>query len=549
MCGLGLVVSVSYRKTVVRVCVVSFHVTFMHEVHWSDKRAQITRTPAASCYTCCTHSPVPLQSDAPQSVAALAYPANARPRPPRCPPPPTAPPRSSRRRRGHIRLVAASTETCAPGKLPAAGRDGKSMDLFEHPQERLRLRSHERARKRRRELSCEREGMSLHSRGWRVFAEQRKLTAERVLAAVPAIEARERRHDWLPPPHAPGRVVAIACGCPVTCCMDVLRGGERIVTTDFSGTLRVMAVEDGALLWEVSAHTECVNGSDSTELTVLSDRVVATGASDGFLRVWNADTGEKLCQIKVDRVVFTLAAISTRQFIAGFEGGDIIVYEYKLGTGLAEAFRLVDANPRSGFDQSTDCRNWDDNINVISFALCGERLASLSANGNVTIWDLKARSRLALIHGRGAGWVRCLDMNESLIVVGYYDAPHVRVYSAADNYSCIGATGAFDWVHNNLVSSVRILGSGHVMSASVDQTIAISSLQSNKVVARMKLDFDPWVDFCVLPDGSIAVAAAADEGRKVAIGQGAATIIFHALPAAARLLKTFGDSNRLARLS
>lgn len=89
--------------------------------------------------------------------------------------------------------------------------------------------------------------------------------------------------------------------------------------------------------------------------------------------------------------------------------------------------------------------------------------------------------------------------------------PFVRHFSVANNFACVGATGAFDWVHSELARSVRILGSDHVLSTSDDGTIAISVLLSNEVVSRVEHGvYGPRIS-TVLPDGSIAARETAGE--------------------------------------
>lgn len=400
------------------------------------------------------------------------------------------------------------------------------MQLFEQPLERESERECESAR--------ESDGRSRYSLAWRVFARERKLTAECGLAALPATEVRKRRRSALPRAEAPDALASGACveNLGSTFCMELLPDGERIVALDVSGKLRVLAVKDSAPLWEVAAaHTSGEYGIAVPKLAVLGDGVVASGGSeDDYVRTWNADTGEQLCEIEVGgRGVFALAAIDSGRFAAGCRCGDISFYAHEQGRRLTQVFRCIDPKPHV------------DKL-VVDFAVCGERLATVVSNGNVTIWDLRTQLRVAEIHEDDTGWLNGVDMSDSVVVTTSYHAPHVRVYSVANNYACVGAAGAFDWVHNRVGRSVRILGSGHVMSTSDDGTLAISALRSNEVVARMKFEFSPCVS-AVLPDGSIAVTVS-----PVTRGYFNGIMIIPAPPAAASLLKASGDSkNRVTQ--
>lgn len=179
--------------------------------------------------------------------------------------------------------------------------------------------------------------------------------------------------------------------------------------------------------------------------------------------------------------------------------------------------------------------------------MCGERLASLLQNGEVSVWDLKTRSKVAVILRRDTGVVISLDMSDSILVIASCMEAYIRIFSVTDNYSCIGASGAFDWIHDAQVSSVHVLDSDHVMSTSDDQTIAISAIRSNNVVARMSLGCEPWTS-AVLLDGSIAVLTF-DDGFAGSGGDITGTVIFTAPPAAVALLKAHGEAKNRYRWS
>lgn len=72
-----------------------------------------------------------------------------------------------------------------------------------------------------------------------------------------------------------------------------------------------------------------------------------------------------------------------------------------------------------------------------------------------------------------------MDMSDSMVVIGCWDAPRVRVFRAATNYSMRASAAwalwnpqcgfhSVDWIHKSWALSVRMLGSDHVMSVSED---------------------------------------------------------------------------------
>lgn len=405
------------------------------------------------------------------------------------------------------------------------------MDSSAQPPAPLRLRSQERERKRKRARAFERSRNAEYARGWRVFAEQRNFAAERARAALQAKEARRLRRDKLPPPEESEAISSTEYDdyWGMADSMEVLPGGKRIVTTLDNGNLMVSDVADSALLWDVDPERH--GGHSPTRMAVLDDNVVAIGGNRD-VRTWNVDSGVQLGKIKVGaRGVSALAAISCRRFVVGCWGGDIVFFDHEQGARLAQSFRLVNESPHSDYC-SVDC-----------FAVCRDRMASVRRNGEVAIWNLQTRSRMAVIRGYGRWGVAGVDMSDSVLVIASLDEPYLRVHSVANNLACFGATGAFDWVHNDLVISVRILDSAHVMSTSSDGTIAVTAFESNEVIARVNPGF--WPRFsAVLFDGSIAVTGHIDEEYG-----GCETRVFPAPRAAACLLKAYGESRNRARLS
>lgn len=61
--------------------------------------------------------------------------------------------------------------------------------------------------------------------------------------------------------------------------------------------------------------------------------------------------------------------------------------------------------------------------------------------------------------------VRGVDMM-TIVVSASARAAHVRVLTIANNYQCFGA---FDYVHKELLLSLRIVASGPILSTSDDQ--------------------------------------------------------------------------------
>lgn len=342
---------------------------------------------------------------------------------------------------------------------------------------------------------------------WRVFAHDRWDKATRELAALPESVARNRRRNGLLPPHkATGTVPLIAGMEPLghrvfagesplemVTCMEVLSSGDRAVTITKEGKLRLSIIADGTSLWEADAidNTKPVKWMGHI-LAVLGDqRVVTCGFYGKRVRISNMETGDALGEMHLGGcIVTTLVSIDGRRFAVGCKSGDILFCEQTKEGMLTETSRVAAADKQAS--------------TITSCSVYGERLVSASRDDTVAVWDIQTRARLAELGGR-TGRVNSMDMNDSIVVMGCDQAPHVRVFSVANGYASISSIGAFDWVHSDRVHSVHILCSDHVMSVSADWTVAISAVKSNKVLGRWWNSNRKPLCVAALSDGSSTV--------------------------------------------
>jgi WD40 repeat protein len=244
------------------------------------------------------------------------------------------------------------------------------------------------------------------------------------------------KHNALPAAEAPTGVVPLAGHGKNKWVRRIvpLSGGERVATASSDGKLRVFAVATGALEHELDAHER-----DFWQRALASlggDIIVSGGHDDGRVVTWNAASGKRLGEAAAGSGVVALAAIDNRQFVAGTGGGDIVFYTHHGGRGVEEAARIARAH----------CHRVQD------FALCGERLATVSHDKTAAVWGIDSREQVARLRGHTRS-VWSVDVNDRLVVTASDDKT-VRVYIAERNYSC---TAALDWLHTDCIVSVWLL--------------------------------------------------------------------------------------------
>lgn len=372
-----------------------------------------------------------------------------------------------------------------------------------------------------------------YSLAWREFALQRKCNAKLNLGSKSESAERECRRRGLLPPEAPGEGVLYPeiVGIDDSFRMLVLPDGDRVVNLSHSGRLQVSSVSSGTLLWRIRAQRELTQlalGAIGNDILVTASRAAEmpdVQSASGLVRTWRVDSGEALGEICLPNfLVSSMAAVDIQRFAAGCHNGDIVICEHDNGARLMQLARVVLAeNPIFGHSQAPG-----------DLSRCAGRLASASGD-TISLWDISTRGavlKLAEIDVESENpgdYVVCLDVTDTLVAVGCCNAPHVRVYSVPQGYSCISSGGAVNWIHNREVTSILILDSDHVLTASEDRTIAISALRSQDVIVRIGLEFEP-VSARVLFGGSIAVI-----GYNV-------VVILPAPNAAASLLRKYANS-------
>lgn len=321
-------------------------------------------------------------------------------------------------------------------------------------------------------------------------------------------------HRALPPPEPPGENVYYP---DISRFNDVfhlliLPSGDGVLNLSSLGRLQMSSEPTGTILWDVQAH----EALGQYAMAIIGTNIVATAGGidesrdvefpSGRVRTWNIESGAALGDIRLDRFpVSSVAAVNAQRFVAGSHTGEIVICEHDRGARFVQLRRIA---------ASMDEPLVRGESMIGRYAVCGEMLASL-ISPVITIWNASTLARLSSFRtvGENHGDIaKSIDMTDRQLVVGCLNAPHVRVYSVTDNYSCISSEGAVQYVHSKTVTSVHILDSEHILSASMDETVAISAVSSSAVVARIKINFVPvWTD--VLSNGSIAVAG----DRKVAI--------------------------------
>ena len=194
--------------------------------------------------------------------------------------------------------------------------------------------------------------------------------------------------------------------------------GMRAATTDAERRLSLLDVASGALIREGEFE---VDGGRFVEFSPDGSRLAVMDV-DGVAHVWDADTGQGVCELPgVEASIFDLAfSRDGRQLALATEDGLIRLYRPESGMdavlleGHEDAVNSLDFSPQGdllasgGYDGkirlwSTDSgaleRTLNDpnleSVNHVVFSPDGRWIATSGYNGPVQLWDVRSGARLA----------------------------------------------------------------------------------------------------------------------------------------------------------
>jgi WD40 repeat protein len=272
---------------------------------------------------------------------------------------------------------------------------------------------------------------------------------------------------------------------------------KLIATASSDVSIRIFAAATGDLVHALVGHEKAVFG-----LAALGGDMIASGAWDGELRVWNARTGRCTYGGNAGGAVLAIAALGAGRFVAGADG-DLVIFEHCDGHGVAEVRRVLSAHAS----------------HVRHISTCGtRRFATASSDKTAAVWDAKSLARLAVLDGH-LDWVNGVAMDERRIVTCSDDST-VHVYDA-QTFSHVRVA---DNLHSNWVYPVALVDGDHMLTASWDKTVCISNVRSGAVLSRFELPFDVYS------------AAVTWDGRVAAAGDSASAVLLPAPAEAAHLL-------------
>jgi len=311
--------------------------------------------------------------------------------------------------------------------------------------------------------------------------------------------------------------------------VDFSADGKRVVTGSRDGTARIWNIDSGK-------EIGLLKHDGRVEIAAFSpDGKYVITAADNLIRIWDADSGLKIAQRKLQNSARIVSAefspAGTHVLTASY--GDDAAHVWNVDsneTVRLEHYKVTSATfSRDGKRVATtsfaDTRIWDvgsgkeimqlyghtDPVQSASFSRDGNRLVTRAYDGTARIWDTNSGKEIALIGGSNGG-ITSADFSPdgNRVVTTYYNNLAVvwDVKSGREVARLNGHTG------NVLLGSFSPDGK-YVLTTSADQTARIWDANSGREFAKLRGHTEPLLRASFSPDGKRVATASYDHTARV----------------------------------
>jgi WD40 repeat protein len=267
--------------------------------------------------------------------------------------------------------------------------------------------------------------------------------------------------------------------------------GVRIVTASNDKTARIWDANTGAVLMELKGHGETV-----TSAAFRPDGAqVVTASNDGVAIIWDAETGEPLATLKGHGAGVTSAAFSP-------DGARIVTAS---GDGTARVWDVRTAKEVvKPYVHSKAVRS-------AVFSPDGARIVTASDDNVARIWDAATSAVLATLEGhRDKGVFAGFSPDGARIVTASWDGT-ARIWDAGRSAVLLKLEGH----GGSVVAAAFSPDGGRVVTGSNDNTARIWDAATGSLVITLEVPGDREVSAAFSPDGARIVMTSFDKAARV----------------------------------
>ena len=184
-------------------------------------------------------------------------------------------------------------------------------------------------------------------------------------------------------------LVLLTIGLQTTPAQVILEHGSSVTSVVFStDSILASGSSDGTVkLWNVESHENIATLEGHTRrvtsVAFSIDSILASGSSDGTVKLWNVESHENIATLEGHTGGVNSVAFSTNGTILASAGGsEIKLWDVTTHTNIATL--EVD---------------WFDDVTSVAFSPDGTTLASVSDN-EIKLWDVTTHTNIATLGGR-----------------------------------------------------------------------------------------------------------------------------------------------------
>lgn len=235
--------------------------------------------------------------------------------------------------------------------------------------------------------------------------------------------------------------------------------------------------------------------SVTTLAVAANGRTFVSGAADGSLKLWDTRASTALRDLGTQKAPIRALAIAPDGLSVASAGMD----------GEIVRRALPDGEPLGGFDASGDGA-----VLALALSADGRRLLSAHASGEVALWDLEARKRLASLNPGGPAQAALAVSADGATALGAGADGVIRVWDLEAKSLARTLQG-----HQGAVLSLTLdRKAGLAVSGGEDGTMRLWSLRQGAELRRFA-HRSPVVSVAIDPDGRRIVSASTDETARL----------------------------------
>jgi WD40 repeat protein len=276
---------------------------------------------------------------------------------------------------------------------------------------------------------------------------------------------------------------------------------KTLASGSTDGTIKLWNAATGEEIRTLKGHSSRVNSVSFSSGSDVS--TIASGSTDGTIKLWNATTGEEIKTLKGHNGKVYSVSFSADGKILASGSADRTIKLWDVDTG--EEIRTLKVKGHSG------------RVHSVSFNADGETLASGGTDGTVRIWDLNTNNNFILSEDNYSVDSVSFSPDGKHLASGSADGK-IKIWSKHDTTKFWNTNSREITTlngHDNSVYSVSFnKDSTQLASGSRDNTIKLWDVTTGKEITTVTGHSDSILNVSFSPDDKILASAAADGSIK-----------------------------------